>query len=232
MANYSYNLSKSSDYDDGLRAYMISVMNNMAGGVALSGIVAYLISTSPALVQALFGTWLVWVVMLAPIPMVFVVAWAASSWALPLARLAYYAFTAIVGVSLASIFLIYTLGSVFQVFFITASMFAVLALWGYTTKKDLSGWGSFLIMGVWGLVAAGLVSIFFPNPMLAFITNVAGVIIFSGLTAYDMQKIKNIYRDADDENNARLGIMGAMALYLDFINLMLYLLKLFGQRRD
>lgn len=233
MSYSSFNLSKSVGYDEGLRSYLLSVMNNMAAGVAVSGLIAYLVSISPGLVSMLFGTGLVWVVMLAPIPMVFLVSWAASSWSLSAARVAYYAFMVVMGVSLTTVFITYKLGSVFQVFFITASMFAVLALYGYTTKKDLSGMGSFLIMGLWGLIAASLISIFFPSPVMAFVINIVGVIIFSGLTAYDMQKIKELYDDSRNRDElGRIALMGAMSLYLDFINLFIYLIQLIGDKKD
>jgi uncharacterized protein len=243
--------------DEGLRAYMLRVYNYMAAGIALTGVVAYVIftysvTTDPALAansggrimalhrgmyltplgQTLFTTPLMYVLIFAPLAFVFFLAWRINSMSVGAAQIAFWAFAAVMGASLSSIFLRYTAQSITQVFFVTAAAFGALSLYGYTTKKDLSGWGSFLIMGVFGIIIAAIVNIFLQSSALQFAISVIGVLVFAGLTAYDTQRIKDGYYElmADGSALTKGAIMGALSLYLDFINMFTSLLSLFGSR--
>ena len=241
--------------DEGLRAYMLRVYNYMAAGIALTGLVAYVMFTyavttdlalaAPSGVRALhrgmyltpFGQLiyvspLKWVIMLAPLGFVFFLSWRIYKMSVGAAQLAFWVFAAAMGASLSSIFLVYTGQSITQVFFVTAAAFGALSLWGYTTKKDLSGWGSFLIMGVFGIIIASLVNIFLQSSALQFAISVIGVLVFAGLTAYDTQRIKDVYFEiaGDATATAKAAIMGALNLYLDFINMFVMMLQLFGNR--
>jgi FtsH-binding integral membrane protein len=219
--------------DVGLRRYMLSVYNYMAGGLAVSGLIAYLVASSPTLVQAVWGSGLVWVVMLAPIALVFFFSFRIQQMSFGAAQLTYWAYAALNGVALSFIFLRYTDDSIARVFFITAGTFAAMSLYGYTTRRDLSGFGSFLFMGLIGIIIAGLVNMFLQSGPLSFAISVIGVLVFVGLTAYDTQKIKEWYVANDDgATMGKKAIFGALNLYLDFINLFLMLLRLFGSSRS
>lgn len=218
--------------DMGLRAYMLKVYNYMASGLALTGIVAMLTANSETLLQAIFGTPLAWVVMLAPLGFVFALSFGVQKMKLSTVQTLFWAFSVVMGLSMASIFLMYTQASIARVFFITAATFASMSLYGYTTKRDLSGWGSFLFMGLIGIIIASIVNIFLQSSALQFVVSVIGVLVFVGLTAYDTQKIKSIYAATDSAVvSTKKAIMGALNLYLDFINLFLMLLRLFAERR-
>jgi FtsH-binding integral membrane protein len=218
--------------DVGLREYMLKVYNYMASGLALSGLVAAGVARSEAAMQAIFGTPLVWVVMLAPIGMVFFLSARIHAIKAGTAQALFWVYAAMMGLSLASVFVVFTGVSITRVFFITAGTFAAMSLYGYTTKRDLSGFGSFLFMGLIGIVIAGLVNIFLQSAALQFVISVIGVLVFVGLTAYDTQAIKSVYLESDDaETHGKKAIMGALKLYLDFINLFIMLLHLFGERR-
>ncbi|ODA66219.1 Inner membrane protein YbhL [Methyloligella halotolerans] len=229
--------------DQGLRSYMLSVYNYMASGVALTGVVAYVIyamsvvETGAGLQLTDFGNIMFnsafkWVVIFAPLAMVFVLSMGIQKMSLGAAQAAFWGFAALMGASLASIFLVYAGESIARVFFITAASFGALSLWGYTTSRDLSGWGSFLFMGLIGIILASLVNLFLGSTALQFAISVIGVLIFAGLTAYDTQQIKEMYYEGDSTAVAgRKAIMGALRLYLDFINLFMMLLSLFGDRR-
>jgi uncharacterized protein len=220
------------EIDVGLRQYMLRVYNYMAGGLALTGLVAYF-SLVSGFYQTIYGTPLVWLVMLAPLGFVLVLSFGIEKLSLGAAQLTFWAFAGVMGLSLSWIFIRYTGVSIARVFFITGATFAAMSLYGYTTRRDLTGMGSFLMMGLFGLVIAGFVNVFFASPALYFVTSVVGVIIFVGLTAYDTQRIKEMYWAGDGEVIAgKKAIMGALALYLDFINLFLYLLRFLGDRRD
>jgi FtsH-binding integral membrane protein len=224
---------------------MLRVYNYMAGGVLLTGIVAYL-TFSAAVVervgpgrrgltefgQLIYTSPLKWVIMLAPLAFVFFLSFRVNKMSLGAAQIAFWAFAAVMGVSLSSIFLVFTGQSITQVFFVTAIAFGGLSLWGYTTKKDLSGWGSFLIMGVIGIIAAALVNLFLQSSALQFAISVIGVLVFAGLTAYDTQRIKDTYFEVMNDATlaGKAAIMGALNLYLDFINMFTMLLQLFGNR--
>lgn len=237
--------------DQGLRSYMLGVYNHMTLGLAITGLVAlgvYMLSvtTDPSnavarvgslmltdIGRTLFISPLKWVIIFAPLAFVFFLSARMDRMQVSTARLSFFAFAAVMGLSLASIFLVYTHGSIARVFFITAAAFGGLSLYGYTTKRDLSGWGSFLIMGVIGLVIASLVNLFLASSALQFAISVIGVLVFAGLTAYDTQNIKEMYYEADSqEAAARKSIFGALMLYLDFINMFQMLLSLFGSRND
>ena len=217
--------------DAGLRAYMLRVYNYMCVALALSGAVAFVVSTSPALQQAIFGTPLMWVVFLAPLGLVFFLSARIKKMSASAAQTTFWIFAALMGMSLASIFIAYTPESVTRVFFITAGAFAGLSLVGYTTKKDLSGMGTFLFMGVIGLVIAMVVNMFLGSSLLQLGISVIGVLIFAGLTAYDTQKIKLMYYEGDSAEVAtKKSIMGALKLYLDFLNMFIFLMHILGNR--
>jgi hypothetical protein len=219
--------------DAGLRQHMLRVYNYMGSGLALTGIVAYVVANTPVLVQAIFGTPLQWVVMLAPLAFVLVLSFGIQRLSFFAAQAVFWAFAVAMGASLASIFLVFTGASIARVFFITAGTFAAMSLYGYTTKTDLSKFGSFLLMGLIGIIIAGLVNMFVQSSALQFAISVIGVLVFVGLTAYDTQQIKEIYLESDDsETMGKKALMGALSLYLDFINLFMMLMQLFGQRRD
>jgi uncharacterized protein len=234
--------------DQGLRAYMVRVYNYMSIGVAITGVVAYLIyqaaggdaiqiSGGTLVGLTAFGSFMFaspfkWVVIFAPLALVFFISARINTMSLGTAQIAFWAFAALMGASISSIFLVYAGESIARVFFITAASFGALSLWGYTTNRDLSGWGSFLFMGLIGIILASLVNLFVASTALQFAVSVIGVLIFAGLTAYDTQQIKEMYSVNDDGSvSGRKAVMGALRLYLDFINLFMMLLQLFGNRR-
>jgi FtsH-binding integral membrane protein len=241
--------AQTANIDAGLRSYMLGVYNHMTIGMAITGFFALLIKnlsvTTPdkavgmlsngiplsSLGVALYGSPLQWLVMLAPLGMVFWLSARVNHMQPNTARTMFYTFAAVMGVSLSSILLIYTGASIVRVFFITAISFSALSIYGYTTKRDLSPMGSFLMMGVVGLILASIVNMFMQDGMFQFIISFFGVLIFAGLTAYDTQAIKLMYRAADDKGTAlKKSIMGALRLYLDFINMFIMLLSLLGNR--
>ena len=219
--------------DAGLRAYMLRVYNYMCVALALTGAVAFFVSTSPTLLQAIYGTPLMWVVFLAPLGMVFFLSARIHKMSAGTAQTMFWVFAGLVGLSLASIFIVYTGASVARTFFITAGAFAGLSLVGYTTKKDLSGMRTFLFMGVIGLIIAMVVNMFLGSSGLQLLISVVGVLIFAGLTAYDTQQIKLMYYEADSgEVATKKSIMGALRLYLDFLNMFIFLMHILGVSRN
>jgi uncharacterized protein len=219
--------------DEGLRSYLLQVYNYMGLGLAITGVVAFLVAATPALYVPIFTTPLKWLVMLAPLGFVFFLSAKIQTMSVSAAQITFWAFAAVMGLSLASIFLVFTGASIARVFFITAAMFGAMSLYGYTTKRDLSGWGSFLFMGLIGIIIAMLVNIFLASAALQFAISVIGVLVFTGLTAYDTQRIKEMYYELDASDVAtRKAIMGALSLYLDFINMFVMLLHLFGTTRE
>ncbi|MGE3966592.1 MAG: Bax inhibitor-1/YccA family protein [Dongiaceae bacterium] len=217
--------------DAGLRQYMLRVYNYMTGGLALTGVVAYIVSNNEAMMQAIYGTPLAWVVMLAPVGIAMLFGFGINRMSAGTAQIVFWIFAALMGLSLSYIFVAYTGASIARVFFITAGTFAAMSLYGYTTSRDLTGFGSFLIMGLIGIIIAMVVNIFLASAALDFAISVIGVLIFTGLTAYDTQRIKSSYSEADDHQiGTKKAVMGALSLYLDFINLFLMLLRLFGNR--
>lgn len=235
------------EIDQGLRSYMLGVYNYMAIGLAITGLFAlgvYMLSVSaePTAWRAgsvyltqvgytLFVSPLKWAVIFAPLALVFFLSFRIDKMSVGAAQATFWIYAALVGISLSVILLVYTHTSVARVFFITAASFGALSLWGYTTQRDLSGWGSFLFMGLIGIILASVVNIWLASSMLQWIVSVIGVFVFAGLTAYDTQQIKEMY-DVNDDGTAagRKSIMGALRLYLDFINLFMMLLHLFGNR--
>lgn len=220
------------DIDEGLRSYMLGVYNYMAGGLALTGVVAFLTANYPPLLNAIYGTPLQYVVMFSPLVIVLIMSFGAKKISGSTAQILYWTFAGLMGLSLSYILLLYTGASVARVFFITAGMFGGMSLWGYTTKRDLSGMGSFMMMGLFGIIIAMVVNIFLQSAAMDFAISVLGVIIFTGLTAWDTQKIKGWYSATDGNEIAiKKSVFGALTLYLDFINMFLFMLRLFGARR-
>lgn len=236
------------EMDQGLRSFMLGVYNNMSIGLAITGLAAIGISmlaiagVSPTgkvtsltpLGQALYLSPLKWVVMLAPLAFILFFSFKAESMSSSSARAMFFAFAAVMGVSLSSIFVVYTGESITKVFFITAATFGALSLYGYTTKKSLSAMGSFLIMGLIGLVIASVVNIFLQSSALSFAVSAIGVLVFAGLTAWDTQRLKEmyLYSDMNPEEAAKLSVNGALSLYLNFINMFQMLLSLFGSKQE
>jgi FtsH-binding integral membrane protein len=219
--------------DEGLRAYIRAVYAFMAGGLALTGAVAWY-GYSSGLYPAIASTPLLfYAVLFAPLILVLVLGFRIQRMSLGAAQATYWGYAALMGLSLSGIFMLYTGQSIARVFFITAGTFGGMSLWGYTTRKDLSGWGSFLFMGLIGVIIASLVNLFLHSTAVQFAVSVMGVIVFTGLTAYDTQRIKQLYYAADSRDTlGKMVVMGALQLYLDFINLFLMLLRLFGGRRS
>jgi uncharacterized protein len=228
--------TQTASYDAGLRSYMLSVYNYMVSGVVLTGIVALLFANS-GYVNLLFNaqggmSGLGWIIGLAPLAVVMILSFGINRLSDVAAQALFWTYAALMGLSLSAWLLIYTGTSVANVFFATAGGFAGLSLWGYTTKKDLSGFGSFLIMGVVGILVAMLLNVFLRSTALELVISIVGVLLFAGLTAYDTQKIKSMYYVVGGTALARKSVvMGALQLYLDFINMFLFLLRLFGDRR-
>ena len=230
--------------DEGLRAYMLKVYNYMATGVLLTGMVALLTFKMSVVTEggsiialteignAIYLSGLKWIIMLAPLGIVFYMSFGINKMSSSKAQTVFWIFAGLMGLSLSSILLVYTGLSVTRVFFITSATFGAMSIYGYTTKRDLTKFGSFLMMGLIGIIIASLVNIFLKSSMMYFVISILGVLIFVGLTAYDTQKIKNMYVASDSgEVIGKKAIMGALTLYLDFINLFIMLLRLFGQRR-
>lgn len=216
-------------YDEALRTFMLALYNYTALGIGISGVTAYLTYASGAM--AAMGS-LMWLFIFAPLGMIFYYAFAGQNWSFQTTKTFYYVFTAVMGVSLSTIFAVYTAISIANVFFITAATFASASLYGYTTKKDLSGWGSFLIVGLIGIIIASVVNIFLQSSALEFAVSVIGVLVFTGLTAYDTQHAKSMFVSGrmNAEETAKFAIQMALSLYLNFINLFQMLLSLLGQR--
>ena len=231
--------AQANQIDVGLRAYMLGVYNHMTTALAITGFFAlglsFLVGPSvyelTSFGQTLYGGPLKWVVMLAPLAMVFYISAKLNSISASKARNLFYIYSGLMGLSLSSLLLVYTNESVVRVFFITSAAFASLSIYGYTTKKNLSAFGSFLIMGVFGIIIASIVNIFLASEGLAFMISILGVLIFAGLTAYDTQKIKNMYLAGDDiEVSGKKSVIGALTLYLDFILMFQFLLMFLGNR--
>lgn len=244
-AAYGTSAARSDAYDAGLRSYMLSVYNYMMSGVLLTGIIALAFGKIDALQQLLFvvqetargyaisPSLLGWVVMLSPLAIVFAMSFGQSRMSEGTLKALFFAYAGLLGASLSTIFITYTDMSIAQVFFGTTAGFAALSLWGYTTKKDLSGFGTFLIMGLVGLIVAMIVNLFLQSGTMSLIISALGVLIFAGFTAYDTQKIKSMYVHVrGTDMMGKVVIMGALNLYLDFINMFLFLLRLFGSARD
>lgn len=241
VSTAGYGQSQAASYDAGLRAYMLKVYNYMASALALTGITALFAAHSPVMLSALYtmnGNYvgmsgLGWLVTLAPIGLVLWLSFGLHKMSTTAVQAVYWLYSVLLGLSLTSVFMLYTGESIARTFFITAGTFGAMSLYGYTTKRNLSGFGSFLIMGLIGLLLASLVNIFLQSSALAFATSVIGVLIFVGLTAYDTQKIKAMYYQISGAGElvTKMAVMAALNLYMDFINMFLYLLRFMGDRR-
>jgi FtsH-binding integral membrane protein len=232
------------DVDEGLRKHMLRVYNYMGSGLLVTGLVAWVMFSMSFVVQdgnvvgvtalgaAVYGSPLKWLVMLAPLGFIMALSMGVNKFSFGTLQLLFWAFAAIMGISMATIFATFTAGSIARVFFITASLFAAMSLWGYTTKRDLTGMGHFLFMGLIGIIIASVVNIFVGSTAIQFAVSVLGVLIFTGLTAFDTQRIKNDFLEYRAHGAAvgKLAIMGAVTLYLDFVNMFMMLLHLFGNR--
>ena len=219
-------------FDAGLRKHMLSIYNYMASGVLLTGVVALLTANSGLATTFASGP-LMWLVALSPLAIVFAMSFGANKFSKTTLQGMYWAFALLMGLSLSTIFLVYTGGSIAVTFFATAAAFAGLSLWGYTTQKDLSGMGTFLIMGVVGLIVASVVNMFVQSAPLMYAISFIGVLIFAGLTAYDTQKLKEQYAHLrGTEFAGKAIVLGALNLYLDFINMFLFLLRFMGSSRS
>lgn len=220
--------------DEGLKAHMSKTYGLMSIAMAITGVVAYVVGNNDAMLAAIFGTPLKWVVMFAPLVVVFAFGAMINKLSAGAAQLVFYGFAGLMGLSISYIFAVYTGMSIAQTFLVTAIAFASLSLWGYTTKKDISGWGSFLIMGVIGLIVASIINIFLGSPAIQFAVSILGVLVFAGLTAYDTQRLKNEYIQmahyGESEWLAKSAIMGALSLYLNFLNMFMFLLQFLGTR--
>ena len=227
--------------DQGLRSYMLRVYNYMTVGLALTGVTAWAVANTALgslfFTQTATGglgmTALGWFAFLSPLAIVFLLSFGIQRLSFGTAQIVFWIYAALMGVSLSTIFFAYTMASITQVFFVTAATFGGMSLWGYTTRRDLTGMGAFLFMGLIGIIIASIVNLFLGSPALGFVVSIVGVLVFTGLTAYDTQKIKEMYFAGDDgELMGRKSIMGALRLYLDFINLFLMLLRFFGSSRN
>ena len=218
--------------DEGLRSYMLRVYNYMGSGLALTGIVAYIVAHTP-LYQALFGSGIGFIIMFAPLGIVFFMGAKINTMKPRTVQTLFWVFSILMGASLSYVFLTYTATSIVRVFFITAATFGAMSLYGYTTKRSLARWGSFLFMGLIGVIIAMVVNIFLQSSLMHFVISVVGVLVFTGLTAYDTQRIKQAYIETDGQGMmTKKAIMGALSLYLNFINLFMMLLALFGGSRE
>ncbi len=219
-------------YSEGLRSYMLKVYNYMASGVLLTGIVAMLFAQTDMAREMMFNPGLMsWVIILSPLAIVFAMSFGQNRFSTTTLQAMFWGFAFLMGLSLSRIFMIFTGESIAQTFFATSAAFLGLSLWGYTTKKDLSGWGSFLIMGVIGLLVAIVINIFLQSPVMHYVISAIGVLVFAGLTAYDTQRIKSMYAYvAGTDMVGKTVVLSALSLYLDFINMFQFLLSFMGSQ--
>jgi FtsH-binding integral membrane protein len=231
--NRSVGYADAAAFDAGLRRHMLGIYGNMGIGLLVSGLVAALVASTPALYGPIFGTPLKWLVMLAPLAFVFFLSFRMERMTVASARTLFFAFAAVMGLSLASIFLVFSGASIARTFFIAAGMFLAMSLWGYTTKRDLSAWSAFLMMGLIGVVLASLVNLLLASSALQRAVSIVGVLVFTGLTAWDTQRAKSEYLAyAGTETAEKLAIMSALGLYLNLVNLFQLLLTFFGERQE
>lgn len=224
----------STQFDSGLRSYMISVYKQMATALIITALISMMVASSPALMMTLFGSPLSFIVMLAPVGIAMYMGFKLHTMSVSSARNLLYIYAGTVGLSLAGIFMIYTGESIAKTFFITASTFGAMSIYGYSTKKDLTSWGSFLMMGMIGILIASIINIFMMSSALGFAISILSVVLFTALTAYDTQKIKDMYFQVSNSQDDidKIAIYGALQLYMDFINLFVALLRFFGDRRS
>ena len=234
MDNYSNVRFQDTYYSVGLRNYLVKVYNYMAMALGVTGIVAFVISSSNAFVSMIYNTPLQWVIMFAPIMLVFLMYYKINTFSFQAVLTVFFSFSALMGMSMSYIFLVYTAASIAKVFFISSSMFGIMAWYGNVTKKDLSQFGQFLFMGVIGISIASLVNLFLGSQPLHFAISILAVIIFTGMTAYDAQRIKDMYykfNDGTDVSVNKMAVLGATTLYFNYVNIFLHLLSLQGERR-
>jgi FtsH-binding integral membrane protein len=219
--------------DEGLRQHMLRVYNYMGLGLVITGIVAFIVGTTPALYVPIFSSPLKWVVMLAPLAFVFFFSFRIQTMSASTAQITFWAFCAVMGLSLASVFLVFTGASIARTFFIAATMFGATSLYGYVTKRDLAKFGSFMVMGLIGVMIASIVNIFMGSSALQFAISVIGIVVFVGLTAWDTQNIKEQFAENfDQESQQKLAVFGALSLYLNFVNIFQLLLNFTGERDE
>ncbi|WDM85407.1 Bax inhibitor-1/YccA family protein [Ehrlichia sp. JZT12] len=234
MDNYSNVRFQGAYYSVGLRNYLVKVYNYMAMALGLTGIVAFFVSSSTAVMSMIYNTPLHWVIMFAPIGLVFLMSYKLNAFSFQTILMVFFSFAALMGMSISYIFLVYTAASIAKVFFISSSMFGVMAWYGNVTKRDLSQFGAFLFMGVLGIVIASLVNLFLGSEPLHFAISIVAVVVFTGMTAYDAQRIKDMYykfNDGTDVSVNKMAILGATTLYFNYVNIFLSLLNIQGERR-
>jgi len=229
---YNTAVKTHSENDVGLRNYFVSVYNNMTLGLFLSGMIAYWMSTDAALMAAIWKTNLAWAVIFAPLVLSIALMFIFNALSPFMARVFFYVFAATMGASLSQLFLVYKLGSIFQVFFITSATFLVMSVYGYTTKKDLSSLGSFLLMGLIGIIIAGIINLFLQSPVMTFVISSIAILVFTLLVAVDTQQLKDVYYSTYGDEREKMGILGALNLYMDFINIFINLLQLLGEKNS
>jgi uncharacterized protein len=230
---FAQSTAKTTQYREGLRTFMLRVYNYMAAALVFTGIVSYGVSNSPEMLQVIYGTPLFYVVVFAPLGISLFLGVRLERMSITTAQTLYWIFAALIGLSLSSIFIVYTAESIVRVFFIAASMFAAASLYGYTTKQDLGAFGSFLFMGLVGIIIASFVNMFMQSNQLSWMISFVAVGVFAGLTAYDNHRLKMMYSDAwQREQTEKIAIIGALNLYLNFINLFIHLLRFLGDRRN
>lgn len=228
---YSVDKTRSEvSYDLGLRQFFLSVFNNMTVGLTISAIIAFVVGHNVELLQLFFAGPQKWLVMLSPLVMVLVISFQIERMSFVAARLWFYAFAAVMGISLASIFVVYKLASIVMVFFATITLFGIMSILGYTTKQDLSKYGPILFATLITVIIVSLINLFMQSSGLTILLSIVSVFLFAGLTAYDIQMLVGIYNSTDGEDREKLGILGALNLYLDFINIFLSLLRLLGEK--
>ncbi len=230
--NSTYDAVNAVRYDLGLKNYMLQVYNYMTFALALSGLVSIGVSMSPVLMSVIWATPLKWVVVFAPLVMSLGLMFMINKMSSSAAKVFLFVFAAAMGLSISSIFAIYKMGSIIHVFFISAATFGAASIYGYTTKADLTKFGSFLMMGVLGLVIAGVVNLFLQSSAFAFVISILAVLVFTALTAYDTQQIKSMYDYSEGDEREKAGVLGALMLYMDFINIFINLLQIIGDKKE
>jgi FtsH-binding integral membrane protein len=232
MQPSTYTSTNTLEYDQGLRSYFLSIFNYMTLALAISGLVSAYIAYNTTLSALIWGTSFKWIAIFSPLAFSLGIAFFYEKMNSHTAKILLFAFAATMGMSLSSIFLVFKLGSIVNVFFITAATFGATAIYGYTTKRDLSRIGSFLIMGVIGIIIAGVVNLFLQSSIMTTVISLLAVVIFTGLTAYDMQNLKTVYNETSGEAREKAGVFGALSLYINFINIFISLLQLLGEKKE
>jgi FtsH-binding integral membrane protein len=229
---YNSQVSSTTTYDMGLRQYFFDVYNYMTFALAVSGLISLGISMSPDLMKAIWTTWFKWVAVFLPLGMALAFSFMVEKIGVNAAKYFLIAFAAAMGLRISSILMIFKLGSIVNVFFITAATFGATSLYGYMTKRDLTKMGSFLMMGVIGLVIAGVINVFFQSSAISFAISCISVLVFTGLTAYETQLLKDTYYELSGDEREKAGVLGALNLYINFINIFLALLNILGAKKD